>query len=102
MICSGVVNVMLIIREIFKPFLLLTKIFIMQRASQLLPVLAIFVSVFLPLSSFSQGVGINAGGNPPHPSAMLDISGNNSGVLINRMTESERDAISNPAEGLLV
>ncbi|HAD15120.1 MAG TPA: hypothetical protein DCF33_22070 [Saprospirales bacterium] len=47
-------------------------------------------------------VGINANGATPHPSAMLEVSSNNKGVLLPRMTTAERKAIANPAEGLLV
>lgn len=50
----------------------------------------------------SNGVSINSSGDSPHPSAMLDVSGASKGVLINRMTTVERDAIVNPAIGLLI
>src|SRR5690606_38570240 len=60
------------------------------------------LSLFLFSTGYSQGVGINETGNAPHPSAMLDVSGTSSGVLINRMTESQRDAIQNPAYGLMI
>ncbi|MCC6600573.1 MAG: hypothetical protein IT223_07840 [Crocinitomicaceae bacterium] len=48
------------------------------------------------------GVSINTSGQNPHPSAMIDISSTTKGALIPRMAENERDAISNPAEGLLI
>jgi hypothetical protein len=38
----------------------------------------------------------------PDSSAKLEVSANNKGFLTPRMTSSERNAISNPAEGLLV
>jgi len=47
-------------------------------------------------------VGINNTGAQPHSSAMLDVSGTTHGVLINRMTEAQRDAISAPAYGLMI
>jgi H-type lectin domain len=50
----------------------------------------------------AQNVSINTSGDPAHPSAMLDISSNSKGVLIPRMTETERLNIQNPAQGLLV
>lgn len=58
-----------------------------------------FVCVLLLFvgQGFSQ-VGI--GTKSPHVSAALDISSNSKGLLIPRMTIAERDAISNPAEGL--
>jgi len=51
--------------------------------------------------SFAQ-IGINAAGNTPDPSAMLDVSSTQKGALIPRMTEAERLAIPVPANGLLV
>jgi uncharacterized protein (TIGR02145 family) len=50
----------------------------------------------------AQGTSINPDGSPPHPSSMLDVSGTGKGVLINRMTTAERDAIEDPAVGLQV
>ena len=47
-------------------------------------------------------VGINATGNDPDPSAMLDVSSTNKGLLAPRMTMAERDAITAPATGLLI
>lgn len=45
-------------------------------------------------------VGINT--LTPHPSSKLDISSNNSGLLMPRMTEAQRNTISSPANGLLI
>lgn len=53
------------------------------------------------LPALSQ-VGINSSGNTPDPSAMLDVSSSEKGVLISRMSQSERDAIADPAFGLLI
>ncbi len=65
---------------------------------------SVFVFALAAFTTAAQtnGVSINANGAAPHPSAMLDVSGTSSGVLINRMTTSQRDAISNPAIGLQV
>ena len=51
---------------------------------------------------FNIGEGIGIGTNTPDPSAKLDISSNQQGFLMPRMTTEERDAIESPAQGLLV
>ena len=53
-------------------------------------------------SSAQGGAAINTTGNPADPSAMLDISSTTKGILIPRMTEAQRLAISSPATGLMV
>ena len=63
------------------------------------------VRFFLVLLSFggwvsAQNVGI--GTQNPHPSARLDVSANNAGLLIPRFTASEMQAIVNPANGLQI
>lgn len=51
------------------------------------------------LSSYGQlGVGITN----PDQSSQLDVSSTSKGVLLSRMTKIQRDAISNPAAGLIV
>lgn len=57
--------------------------------------------LFLTVSfSFSQNVGI--GTSTPDASAKLDIESQNQGLLIPRMTSDQRNAIADPAAGLLV
>lgn len=51
---------------------------------------------------YAQGVGVNEDGSAPDASAMLDIKSNSRGLLIPRMTLSERNLITSPASGLLV
>ncbi|MEI7983555.1 MAG: hypothetical protein WCI71_18045, partial [Bacteroidota bacterium] len=63
-----------------------------------------FFVVFLLVNSslsFAQ-VGINTDNSAPDPSAMLDVKSTSMGLLVPRMTLSDRDAISNPANGLLI
>lgn len=50
-------------------------------------------------TAFTQGVGINT---TPDPSAMLDVSSTDKGMLVPRMTTAQRLAIPSPAESLLV
>ncbi len=47
-------------------------------------------------------VGVNSDGSDPDASAMLDVKSTDKGLLPPRMTEAERDAISNPAAGLII
>ncbi len=51
-------------------------------------------------NSNNGSVGINT--TTPHPSAALDITDTQRGLLIPRMTASQRNNINNPAEGLMV
>lgn len=50
----------------------------------------------------AQSVGINATGNSPDASAMLDVQSTTQGMLVPRMTSLQRSAINSPATGLLV
>lgn len=61
------------------------------------------LSLTLALFSIAQAqesIGIN--NNNPDASALLDIASTTQGVLVPRMTNGERDLISNPAQGLLI
>ena len=64
--------------------------------------LLVAAGLLLSITAFTQGVGINPNNANPHPSAMLDVSSTNKGVLIPRLTGTQRTGISNPATGLLV
>ncbi|MCX6269576.1 MAG: hypothetical protein NTW16_19855 [Bacteroidetes bacterium] len=59
---------------------------------------------YLLLNSFPAyaQVGINRDGTPPDESAGLDVNFVNKGLLLPRMTLSERNAIPDPANGLMV
>jgi len=48
------------------------------------------------------GVSINETGNQPEISAMLDVQSTSKGVLVPRLTSTQRSAINSPANGLLV
>ncbi len=51
---------------------------------------------------FAQGVGVNEDGSSPDNSAILDVKSSSKGLLIPRMTMTERNLIASPATGLLV
>ena len=62
--------------------------------------LYIFLGVVLLTASTFAQVGIN--NETPNASAALDITSTIGGILIPRMTETQRDAITSPATGLMV
>src|SRR5512138_961557 len=63
---------------------------------------ALFISfLMIILNSFSQ-VAINSDGSMPDASSMLDIKSTTKGLLIPRMTTSQRNSITSPADGLIV
>ncbi len=50
-------------------------------------------------SNYAQrGIGTNT----PNASSILELKSSNKGVLLSRLTQAQRDAIQNPAEGLIV
>ncbi len=56
--------------------------------------------LLISYSLFSQNVGI--GTNSPNASALLDVTANNKGVLVPRVTNAQMVSIASPANGLLV
>ena len=50
----------------------------------------------------SAQVAINIDGSAPAASAMLDVQDTARGMLLPRLTTAERDAIANPADGLVI
>ncbi len=61
------------------------------------------IIVLLILATISYGqVAVNEDGSNANSSAMFDVKSSDKGVLIPRLSNAQRDAISNPATGLLV
>ena len=62
-----------------------------------------FIAMLLLFSSamFAQ-VGINTDNSSPDSSAMLDVQSTTKGMLIPRMTFTQRNSIASPANGLMV
>jgi hypothetical protein len=67
----------------------------------ILPSIFFVFLLFITQSVFSQ-VLISSGSGTPNESAMLEIRSNEKGLLIPRLTTAQRNAISNPRNGLLV
>lgn len=59
----------------------------------------LFIALSIARISYPQ-VGINT--STPHNSAALEIQSTNKGVLLPRMTTAQKNAIANPASGLLI
>ena len=62
----------------------------------------IFYVLFFIEFSFSQSLGINTTGAPADASSILDLTASDRGILIPRMSQSQRTLINAPATGLLV
>lgn len=62
----------------------------------------LFLFLISFLISSGQNVSINANGTAPDNSAMLDVFATDKGVLIPRMTEAQKNAITNPATSLII
>lgn len=62
----------------------------------------LIVSVLIAASVSAQNVGIGADSFTPDASAILELRSTTSGLLVPRMTQAQKEAISSPAEGLLM
>ena len=63
--------------------------------------LLFFMFLALMINVHAQ-VAISTDGSSPDNSAMLDVKSTGKGFLLPRMTQAQRDAIPNPAEGLMI
>ncbi len=62
-----------------------------------------FLLLFISAVAFGQqGVSIGSSGAAPDPSAILDLNATNKGFLMPRISKAQRDAISQPAMGLMI
>jgi hypothetical protein len=71
-----------------------------MKKSNVISLLVLLFMLSLTKHLFSQNVGI--GTTTPSSSARLDVTSTNSGFLPPRMTTAQRDAIANPAPGLMI
>ncbi len=56
----------------------------------------------ISLDAFAQNIGINATGSTPDSTALLDVSSTSKGVLIPRLSTTQRTTIAGPATSLMV
>jgi len=63
---------------------------------------SIILFLLIGAYSYAQNVGIGSESFTPDPSAMLEVKATDKGFLPPRMTNSERDNILNPADGLFI
>ncbi len=56
----------------------------------------------IALNATAQSVAINTDGSAADNSALLDLKSTNQGVLVPRMTQANRNAITSPATGLMI
>jgi hypothetical protein len=65
-------------------------------------ILLVIIGLLLSAALYSQSIGIGNSDFIPSSSAALEIRSNNKGLLIPRMSFSDKNAISNPSNGLLL
>lgn len=63
---------------------------------------SLFAIVTFSVTAWSQGISVSEAGEEADESAILDIQSTTKGFLPPRMSEADRDAIANPATGLIV
>lgn len=73
-----------------------------SRMNKLLSLIIILGISLITTNAFSQGVAINNDGTSPDGSAMLDVKSTNAGILVPRLTQVQRNAITSPATGLMI
>lgn len=91
----GIVNNSLFICILFlNPSITIILIFMKQTF--------IYLSLFLAFASQTQAQSVGINTNTPNASAALDVVSTTQGMLVPRMTASQRGIIASPATGLLV
>jgi hypothetical protein len=87
-------------------YLLLSQLSIPSQASikptAMNKIMIVFIFTFQLNICFSQSVSVNTDGTSADLSAILDVKSISKGMLIPRVTNAQKNAISSPATGLLV
>ena len=65
-------------------------------------IVLVLIVGFSFMNTFKLKAQVGIGTNTPDPSALLEISSTNRGLLTPRMTAAQRSSIANPATGLMV
>jgi len=73
----------------------------MQNNKIMKKTIILAILLLIPVLNYAQ-VAINTDGSAPDASAILDVQSTTQGMLVPRMTASERDGILSPVNGLLV
>lgn len=73
-----------------------------MQKGQLLKAIIVILMIVGTHKVVAQGMSINTTGSAADGSAMLDVTSTTQGMLVPRMTSSQRTLISSPATGLLV
>ena len=73
-----------------------------NKSKKLIRAIKLLIVALLITSNGMAQVAVNTTGNNADASAILDVSSNAKGVLIPRMTASQKGQINNPATGLLI
>lgn len=70
--------------------------------NKLIYLFILFLCSIAQFEALAQCVAISADNSDPDPSAMLDVKSTTKGVLFPRMTQVQRNAIADPAPGLMI
>lgn len=74
----------------------------MKNISLIKQMIKFSIMILFTIQLFAQNGNVGIGINNPHNTAMLDVSSTEKGFLMPRLTSAQRDAISAPAQGLMI
>jgi hypothetical protein len=64
----------------------------------------VFIMLIVGMANYAQSSSLKIGGNPYYltPSSIFEVESSTKGILLPRMTTTQRGAITNPANGLII